>query len=1340
MLPRSRKFVFFLLFALLSSASVLSQQGTSSLRGTLTDVQGAVVPGAKVALLDTERGLHLETTSNAAGYYEFPQLPPGSYHLEIEAPGFRKLVRENLALLVASPATFNANLTLATVAETVTVSGSSVPLINSTDATLGNAFNSRQVLQLPSEGRNPVELLSLQPGVTYTGNQVDPNSDSRGGAVNGARSDQTDLSVDGVDNNDQLLGQAFTGVLRIPSESIAEFRVTTSSSNADSGRSSGAQVSLSTKTGTNAFHGAAYEYNRTSLGQANDWFNKHAQLTNNEPNKPGQLIRNTFGGALGGPIKKDRLFFFANYEGQRSRESTQVTRSVPSDDLRQGIIHYICDPTHPNCSSSNFVIPVQNGVATLNPAAIAALDTNCANPTPPLVVTCPLGSGVSPAVLALWNGQEKLPNGKFIPAYPHANTNNSSGSDALNILGFTFAAPQPTDLNTYLVRLDYNLSANGNHRLFVRGDLMNDRASQVPEFPGQPPASTSYNNSKGIFVGYTGALTQTLVNNFRYGFIRQGVNTYGQNPYSYVAMWNLDNQVSFDRTTLVNVPVHQIVDDVSWTKGKHTFQFGGNWRLVHNNRNSDAQNYFSASPHPTFFAPNGAIAGSGQDLDPSILSSSGYPLVLLNSLMYNNKSIPAFGGAYDAAITDLTGVFGSISAYYLQDKNGPIPTAKLVPRHFKANEAEFYALDVWRVKPSLTLTVGLRYSLLQPPYETNGNEVISNPPLSDFFQERGIAMNAGQTYAPTIRFALGGPANGQPGFWDWDYKDIAPRFAFAWAPGFSDGPLRSLFGSSGKTSIRGGYGMYYDHFGEGVVNTFDRQGSLGLTTFLENPSYVTTTNCAARYISLTAIPTSLACPLAAGGNPVPELPSAPTYGFPYMPPGEGSNGTFAIGWGVDDKMKTPYAHAFDFSVSRELPANFAIEVSYVGRLGHRLLQEVDLAQPLNIKDPKSGTTYYQAASELAQLAVAGTPISQVQPIPYWEDLFASAAGTGLFSCTVQGNNVPCAPGPAPANPTATQNIYDLFFFEGNSGISALQSLDTSCFPGCAQLPGERGPTRFNFFDPQFSSMFSWRTIGHSYYHGLLITLRRHSGPVQFDFNYTYSKSIDMNSNAERINEYENGGGTALAYNSQTVNAWMPFQLRAPSDFDLRHQINFNFLYELPFGHGRRFAGNSGTAANILVGGWELTGLGRWTSGYPFSISTYAFPTNYEQDSKAFLVGHVTTGAYTDANQQPNAFKESETGTGSVAGQFRYSYPGESGQRNNLRGPGYFGIDLSLGKTFAITERQALRFQWDTYNITNSVRFDVGTISNYLLYSATLGEYSQTLTHPRIMQFGLRYSF
>ena len=1294
------------------AVSAWSQSSTTSLRGTVADSQAAVVAGAEVVLADPGVGFSRTQTTDDHGVYQFLQVPPGTYLISVGATGFTTSRKENLVLQVNTPATLNFVLRVGTATTTVDVQGEA-PAVNTVDASLGNPFDSKQILEIPSEGRNAVELLSLQAGVTYVGNQVDSGADSRGGSVNGARSDQTNITVDGLDNNDQLLGDAFSGVLRIPMDSLEEFRVVTTNSNADSGRSSGAQVSLVTKSGTNQFHGSAYEYNRSSVGTANDWFNKRAELQSGLPNKPGQLIRNTFGGAVGGPIIKNRLFFFSNYEGQRSREAVQVTQSVPSADLRQGIVSYACNPSlDAKCalgtpgvtSSSSPFLPAGDLLVTMQPADIQSIDQGCL-----FSGTCPGGNGVSQAVLNQWAGGATLPDGAPIPAFPLSNTASSASADGLNILGYTFAAPQPTTQNTYLFKLDYNLTQNGNHRLFVRGNLQNDRELFAAEFPGQTPGEIMRNNSKGIAFGYTAVFSQSLINNFRYAFIRQGIQTAGQNSYSNVSFANLSDQVSFLRTVNVSVPVNQLVDDLTWTRGKHTLQFGGNWRIINNNRLSNEENFLNGSTHPDWLA-YGGIAGTFQDLDPE--AGSVLPAV-----------DPSFAFSYDAAMSDVTGILGSMSAWYNQSKSGQfVPAGNLVPRHFKANEGELYAQDSWRATPNLQLTFGLRYALLQPPYETDGNQVAPNPGLNSFFAGRGAAMLQGQTFRPLISFDLSGQANGKQPYWNWDYKDVAPRFAFAYSPSFDSGFLKKMFGAKGKSSIRGGYGIYYDHFGQGVVNSFDREGSLGLTTYLVNPSGVSTTDCVARFISLTALPTGNACPTTPGGAPVPELPSAPSGGFPFIPPGNGANGSFAIGWGIDNSMKTPYSHVFDFSITRELPNHFVLELAYVGRFGRRLLQEVDLAQPLNLVDPQSKTSYYEAATALVKLANANTAESSVQSIPYWEHLFPGAAGAAGISGYAPG---------IPANPTATQNIYDLYYSNGNNATYALQSLDAYCFPACSTL----GP--YAYWNDQFSSMFSWRSTGTSSYNGLQAMLRRHVGGLEFDFNYTYSKSQDENSNAERVNEYENGNGAAVAYSGQVVNAWMPKQLYAVSDFDTTHQINANWIYDLPFGRGKRWGGGASRVVDRVVGGWQFSGLTRWTSGFPFSISTYAFPTNYEQDSRAVLLGAAPrTGTFIDSNGDPNVFKRGP----SAASAFRFAYPGESGQRNNLRGPGYFGVDMSLAKLWKIAESQSLRFSWDVFNVTNSVRFDVGSLSQYLLYQPSLGDFTQTLSKPRVMQFGLRYSF
>ncbi len=351
-----------------------SQSATTSLRGTVSDAKGAVVAGAAVTLSDAQNGFTRSTVTDDQGVYQFLQIPPSTYAVEAKSTGFATLKEDAVRLLVNTPNTLNLTLQVAGQAVTVEVSGAA-PLVNTTDATLGHAFGTEKLENLPFEGRDPVGILSLQPGVVFIAgkdSQVNEGQDSRGGSVNGARSDQTNVTLDGVDNNDQLLGLAFEGALRSTLDSLQEFRVTTSNSNADAGRSSGAQVSLVTKSGTNHFHGTAYEYNRSSFGEANDWFNKKAQLESGLPNKAPHLVRNTFGATVGGPVIKDRAFFFLAYEGQRTHENKQITRVVPSDDLRNGIVSYLCAASDPACPS--------NGVFTLQASDLVTMDPNCSTP------------------------------------------------------------------------------------------------------------------------------------------------------------------------------------------------------------------------------------------------------------------------------------------------------------------------------------------------------------------------------------------------------------------------------------------------------------------------------------------------------------------------------------------------------------------------------------------------------------------------------------------------------------------------------------------------------------------------------------------------------------------------------------------------------------------------------------------------------------------------------------------------------------------------------------------------------------------------------------------------
>ncbi|MGA7909632.1 MAG: carboxypeptidase-like regulatory domain-containing protein [Candidatus Sulfotelmatobacter sp.] len=1303
-----------------------SQTSTTSLRGTIVDPKGAVVPGAEVTLADPSIGFARTIKTNDQGFYQFLEVLPANYTLTIKAAGFSTLRIDNVRLLVNTPATLNQALRVQTVSESVEVM-SQAPLVNTQDATIGHAFTTDQMTTLPLEGRDPVSILSLQPGVLYTGNSQDINrdSDSRSGAVSGARSDQTDITVDGLDDNDPVLGYAFQGALRSTLDSLEEFRVTTTNSNAEAGRSSGAQVSLVTKSGTNQFHGSLYEYNRSKIGEANSWFNERGELLAGQPNVPPHLVRNTFGTSIGGPIIKNRLFFFATYEGQRTHETSIVTRLVPTASLRKGILTYQCDNNGQNATCPT------SGLFTLTPNTstdLKFLDPLCSG-----LGSCPQGPGVDPAALAVFQ------------SYPLPN-NPTGGGDGYNISGYTFADPTPTKLDTYIVKLDYNLTANGNHRLFLRGNLQNDhQIADGAEFPGQPPNTVETNNGKGIAVGYTSVIRNSLINNFRYGFIREGLGQAGLEKQAYIFFYGLgiSNPVGETPTTNVIEPLHNFVDDISWTKGKHTLQFGTNLRIVNNLRQSNAQSFNTATSNPTWLQAGG-IATTGTSLDPGAqqFASLGFPEVS-----------GSFTAAYDEAVSAVTGIVPEVTASYQETKNFTLlPEGAMVPRHFRSHEAELYMQDAWRVKPNLTLTFGLRYSLLQPPYETTGTQVAPSPGVSQWFRNRYIGMANGQSIQPLLTFSPSGQANGKPPIWNWDYHDAAPRFAFAWSPDFPKTSwLGKMFGESGKSSIRGGYGIYFDHFGEGVINSFDRMGSFGLTTIIGDPAGLVTPDQSPRFTSLYDIPSVF---FGCGSPPCQLLPPAPTGGFPYAPPSTLATGGAAISWGLDNGLKTPYSHVVDFSLTRDLGHGFALETSYVGRFAHRLLQQRDVAQPMNLRDPKSGMDLYTATKMIAAAVQAGVPVQNLNKIPYFENLFPLNAHMPV---PVNPNCVP-AGSVAPANPTATQNMYEIL--SCNGGIDMTTELlqvdwDSFCdptgatFPACATVNGVTKP--YQFWDPQWSSLYVWSSVGNSAYNALQTSLRRRmSGGLQFDFNYTYSKSIDLGSDAERVNQYEGGSGNVGGgFASYIMNTWSPNQNRAVSDFDATHQFNANWMYQLPVGKGKHYAPRG--ALDAIFGNWELTGIFRLTSGFPTTVNDGNYwPTNWENTSNAILAGSQPKSGTFMVNGSPNIFQNPCCDPNSAINQFRFALPGEGGQRNLIRGAGYFGIDMGLGKTWNISESSALRFSWETFNITNSVRFDAAALEPFagsnaegnlsLTNSTGFGYYTSTLTNPRVMQFALRYSF
>ena len=1257
-----RTSVFSAIF-LSTAAMAMAQSALTSVRGNLVDSTGAAVAGAQVTVKQVDTGLFRTQKSDDNGEYQFQQLTPGTYTVTVTAPGFG-IQAKRAEFLVSQPATLNFTLSVQKAATTVDVSAEDTTM-NTTDASIGNSVGNQTIQALPMEGRNVPDLLSLQPGVLYLGYTHDQVFDSRSGAVAGGRSDQGNITLDGIDNNDQATGRAFTGVMRSTLDSVEEFRVTTTNANADAGRSSGAQVNMVTRGGTNVFHGSLYEYNRNTLFAANDWFNKQAEIEQGFPNKPGKLIRNTFGGTLGGPIRRDRLFFFVNVERQPTAENVQETQTVPNASMRAGNISYPHTTTTGGSS--------QTSTIKLDEQQIAAMDPNCTS-----LGTCPLGPGVDPAILSMLS-MYPLPNG------------NVSG-DGYNTASYTWSAPDPATLNTSIVKLDW--VASDRHRAFVRGDLQDDTADSAPQFPGQRPSIVQRTNTKGIAAGDIWTISNNMINNFRYGYTREGFSDRGTGNGPYITFVGLSNIYSETRNSLITVPVHNLVDDFTWTHHNHTFQFGANYRLLHNNDSTDANSYNSAAGTQGWL---GNFATMGSSFDPSA---------------FNFASVdPNFQLSYDNSMMILAGLISYVTNQYNYHIGSDGKTGSLIPQgqfinyNFKNSEFEYYIEDSWRVRSNLTITLGLRHTLLQTPYEVNGQQVTPNIDMDSWYISRGEQAAKGNTDQPFFSFTPGGQARGGAPYWPMQKANLAPRFSIAYSPSAGEGIMHTLFGDAGKSSIRAGFGLYFDHFGQGIVSSFAQYGAFGLSGSTAVNGF--TADNAPRFSSLQTIP-----------DTVTESPSAT---YPFEPSTTGN----AFGWGIDNHAKSPYSYAMNLSIQRELPKGFLLETSYVGRLGRHLMQQLDFSEFLDLVDPKSGMDYYAAASILSKAGFAGQ--ATVAPIPYWEDLFPDAAGVDAVGDGAPGNS-------------ATQNIYN-DLWKGNPLNSTLNIyyMDVFCDPGCGN--GQTG----RYVDQQFNSLYGWGSIGTSSYNAGQVTLRHAiAHGAQIDFSYTLSKSLDLNSDAERQCVQCSGSGLGITSFGYIINTFNPRLNRGVSDFDTKHLLTADWIYLLPFGHGRQFLNQSNGLVDAIAGGWQFSGLTRWTSGLPFSLlAGNGWQTNVSTESALIRTGPVALHKHL-VNGAPEVFADPNTIIAGLSTGFplRNPLPGEAGERNDFRGDGFFGIDSGLNKEWTLHEQHQLKFAWEVFNVTNSVRFDVNPLTS--LQNQTnigeLGVYGKTLTLPRVQQFSLRYSF
>jgi hypothetical protein len=1173
MLARRSVIGFVVLTLIISLPAILKAQDVASITGVVTDQTGAVVPDVDVTLQNPQTGVTYKATTNATGSYTLNQIKPGpGYKIEFAHTGFKGAIFLDLYLNVDTTRVQNAQLTVGETRETVEVSAASQNVtIDTTDATVGNNFQVQLLNDLPVQNRsNPAALFVQQPGVTLDG------------AVTGARVDQNRVTVDGLDVNDLATGNFGAIVGNAPVDSVQEFRGVAAGELSSAGGGGGGQFELVTRSGTNSFHGALVEYHRDTATEANDWFNNNAGVS-----RP-PLIRNQFGGNFGGPILKDRLFFFFDYNGRRDTLSNLVERTVPMDSFRNGTLNYVDD---------------SGNIQTLSSAQVAGFD--------------PQGVGFNPALLSLFDSR-----------YPHANDLSGAAGDLINTAGYRFNAPFPYKEDDFVQRVDFIL--NDKMKLFGRGTFTRTNGTQAAvKFPGDPQTFPFLDQSYSWVVGHTWTISSNKVNQASYGEVFENYNfPNSYNPTGITQYQTFGGNgtggaiLSAPYASAINAqgrtyPVPVIRDDFSWDKGSHSFHFGGTFKYL--------------SPKGfTFLDYNTPVIGLGGYIPG--LNASFRPSDICPETSDTCGFAP---GLYDSAFALALAPYSAVSSTFNYDAQGnPLPAGTGSHGDYRYYETELYFGDTWKATPKLTVSYGVRWINYTVPYEVHGLESIQNFTFDNYFNARlsqSAASLSGDEAVPFIAYTHGGKANHAPGYFKPQYKNFGPRLALAYAV-------------NPKTVVNGGIGIVYD---QTVVNAVQYQQSqfsylfqASATEPLGDPN--------------SAYNTLLTNTRFTGVDNPPPPPAAPTITTPFLPFVDTSGPSpvpFGLANGqafneiIDPNLKTPYSIQYNFGVQFELPKGFILKMTYAGRQGRRLLAQADANQLIEFKDTVSGQQMSDAFASITQQmrAPGADPLNPV-PQPWFENVLPPGAGVNFFG--------------VPSN-TAILTYYLGSFVTRGDFADTMEILSSA-----GLLPSNVG------MGSQFSENTFYTNKGSSSYNGLLTTLHKNAGHgLQFDLNYTWSHSID---NVSIIANQAAFGGYGFV-----CDVVRPRECRGNSDFDVTHYFNGNFIYELPFGKGKMFAGTSSTWLNEIIGGWSVSGLPNWHSGVAYFASSNAFVAGYANDAPAILTGNISdlhihlNGGH---GQTLFAYADPVKANADFVGPIGFNI----GARNNLRGPGYFDMDMGVG--------------------------------------------------------------
>jgi hypothetical protein len=1248
---------------------------TATVIGTVTDPTGAVVAGAKVALTNISTNSTLNTTANAAGQYTFPSVTPGTYRITATMTGFRTATVSELVVNVAKSYAVNFKLTVGQVNQTVQVQASVATALQTTNAQVGNVIGGGEMMKLPTLQHDAAELISLQPGVQPGGGAF-PRPDVRAA---GAMDDQNTYTLDGIDISDNLVGAGTW--IPVPLDSVQEFDIGVNNPNSTAGRSSGAQVAMVARHGTNDYHGAVYWYHQNDNLNANTWQNNRAGI------KQAELKDNRGGFRFGGPIFKNKTFFFANYELRRFPQSTDVSRIVPTDTLKQGILRF-------KDASGNIINYDLATAADCGSGGNLACD--------------PRGLGLSPSVAAFWN---------LMPA-----GNDSSLGDGLNYVGFRATVSRPIQDDYGVFRLDHVFSPKWRfsgsytyYRHITSGTQLDIRNGNVQSVnPG--PVRTAMVTGQ-----VTTQIRPTLINTFRFGWVRRWNGNNAVSPTASANILNIPGTSTSDGPIAINpaedllgAPIDntssnarfqdyfqknvQFTDNIDWIKGNHSFQFGTDIRKLPllTDRADKVVNGISSLV---------AVMSSGSFLNipdanrPVICSSS----VTTNCLASGDQA------KWDSLYAGALGMIDNVSVLAVRDGSlSPLPFGTPLTNDTVQYATFFFGQDTWRLTNALTFTYGLSYGWQTAPSEKLGRQtLLINNTNGEFLTAPGYmkakmdAAMQGQFFNPQLAYQPVNDAK-KPVF-NTDWGNLAPRVSVAWNPSITNGFLGRIFGDR-KTVLRGGYSMVYARSStiESVVIPMLGVG-FGQTINVTLPACDASGTPGAGCVTSGNAGASVFRVGVDGSIPTPTVPSISSPVVPSTPFGE------LLSFQDDPHMKVGRTQNFDFTVQRELPGSMLLEVGWVGNWASRLPTSINLANaPYFFVDNASGQSFAQAFDAVATALRNGQTVT---PQPWFENQMAGytcGAATTPTGCLAAGSGSNFVFG----------NVSNLF-----------QTMDLFRY-------GQNLPT----FDNLQSSLQEMRTyIGTSVYNGMIVTLHKGtSHGLSFDLNYTFSKALD-----DGLVNQNNAG--------YYLNGFTPNVSWGPSIYDRTHVFTGSYVYNLPAGHGHLLHFNgwadkilSGWYTSGVYS--AFTGLPLtvtessqvWGGGTILSGSVGAIPT-VDPNS-------ISTSAHSGISSSPtglNLFAD----PAAVIGDFRYvqiSQDGRDGRANPLRGLGSWNLDVTLGKTTTIHENVKFDFSAQFLNIFNHVNFADPTLSlqntsNFGVLSSEATPANRS-TGARWIELGMRIEF